>query len=247
MQKVSKEMGKEEQMTVGKTHDTQHFVDTGIAMFKLDNLLGVTIGGDGSTSQEYYLGEDYAESSIHAVGGDISFSTIYDNVEFNMLVAAVIANPNLQPRYLVLANKAPKMFRTMITSWPQVGLEAPSDGPIIRPWSLMRSSIGDVGVKVTPFDITGTAITTIAEDFDEANGLRAGIVITELSANITNIVISGRVGVPFYNNASRRPGIKMFDVVVGAVADLRLKLTGQNNSNIKGYVVQGDEEVIPNG
>ena len=233
-------------MTAGKTHDTQHFIDSGNMLFKIDNLLGVTIGGDGSTSQEYYLGESYAQSSVHAIGGDISFSTIYDNQEFNELVAAVTDNPDIEPRYLVLAEQAPTMFRTMKVSWPQIGVEAPSDNAITRPWSLMRASIGDAGINVTKFEVVGQDRVVIDSDFSPDNGERAGIVITSMSDDVAGIEVAGRAGVPDYTDKVR-PSIAMFDVRAGGPADLTMELTGTANSKITGYIVQGDREVVPNG
>lgn len=233
-------------MTVGRTHDAHLYFDSGSEMIELNNVLGLTVNGELATSRESYLGEEYEQASVHAAGGGVTFSTLYATSGFDALVLNAASTPNTETDFLILCPEAPASWQLIPVSWPRPSYSAPEADAITRPWNLQRRGRGTYGTRITPFDQTNTSASTIASSFGPTGGNKAAIVITSITGTATSISIAGRTGVPVYSNAGqRRPGIRPFDVASGAAANLTLAFGGA--SRIQGFVLQGQEEVLPNG
>jgi len=229
---------------VGRTHDARILIDSKNTVFvELDNVLGLTIGGETTVTNEYYLNEDYAKATVHAMGGGISFSTIYDGTNIDPLSALLLVPPSDPWDIMILGLGEVSSWQYMPVTPDAMGRNAPTDDAITRPWSLGRAGIGSYGEVIQPFSVTGTAKKVIKSNFGPTEGTTAGIVITNAS-NVTDITISGRTGVPVYTKFG--PSIEMFNVAKGNNADLAMQLTG-TSPTVSGYIVQGHEEALPNG
>ena len=236
-------------MTIGRTHDARVFIDSNPGntgdFGDLTNVLGLTIEGETTTTQEYFLGNIDAQAEIHAVGGGVSFSTVYDTAAFDTL-SAITQTPNGSPALCaVVCPNPPASWQIIPVAWIRPSFDAPETDAITRPWALTRTGRGDFGTVIRPFSVPpGNAGKVIFSGFGPSNGTRAAIIITNTD-DASAITIAGRTGVPTYGtSALRRASIRTFDVASGAAANLTMTTTG---GTVAGFVVQGSREALPNG
>lgn len=232
-------------MTVGRTSDARLRLDTGTALMRLTNVLGLTIAGEGNITRQPYLEQTYEQASIHSAGGGINFSTIYQTAEFEALAQIAASNPRLSTELAIICPPAPTSWHIIPVSWPRASYDAPADDAITRPWSLMRRGLGWVGTRVDSFDLSATAPATIGGDLDaglafvvlDQIGSRTGFQTS--GANITgHINLSG---------GSMRTGIFGPLTVSGADRDLRATIAGPSG-NVSGWVLSlGTAEERPDG
>ena len=230
-------------MTTGRTHDAKVFIDTGTSAVQLANMLGLTIDGSATTTTEYLLGSEYAEASVHAMGGGVSFSTLYDVPSFDAVAELAESSPQTQSTFVAVCDAAPKSWHAIPVSWPQPGVEAPAADAITRPWSLTRAGGGAAGVLVTPFSVASGATRTLASGVNPSNGTVLALLLSAFGNGITAAKISG----PGLNstNVARRSGYSQYSIS-GASGTVTLSLTG-GSATVAGFVLQGKKEVVPSG
>lgn len=237
-------------MVTGRTHDARIFVDAGATMVELTNILGLTVEGETESTQHQFLGSTWAHANVHAMGGGVSFSTVYDTASFDAVAAMAESNPQQRSQFLILCPLLPASWHRIPVSWPRPSIEAPQTDAITRPWTLARAGLGDIGTTIQAFTATGAATArsnTIYRGLDDSDGGRAVILITSITGSPSAITIGGRAGVPTYTSAADRvPGIRAFNVASGSAANLTMSVTGADTS-VAGFVLQGDREELPDG
>jgi len=234
-------------MTIGRTHDSHVVIDTNPGGAgtgaEIINALGLTVEGETTTTQEYYLGERAAQASVHAIGGGVSFSTLYDTADFDTLSGIRETTPQQSPVIAIVCDENPKSWQIIPVQWIKPSWDAPSTDAVTRPWALTRSGLGAFGVNVTPFSVDAGAASNLVTGFGPNKGTRAAIIITEIASAVTAIALAGRADLPQYGNANqRRVSIRQFDVASGNAANLTMQTTG---GTVAGFVVQGSREALP--
>ncbi|MXZ01454.1 hypothetical protein F4Y93_12730 [Candidatus Poribacteria bacterium] len=230
-------------MTVGRTADARFRLDTGTALMTLNNVLGLTLAGDGNVTRQAYLEETYEQATIHSVGGGVSFTTIYQNTAFETLATLAASNPNLESEFAIICEPVPRSWQIIPISWPRASYDAPADDAITRPWSLMRRGIGWVGTSVAAFN----ARSGVVRAFGGSSGEIGFIVIESIASGITDIDFSGTdlAGVPA--NISRTGIFGPITKNNAASRNLSITATG-GSGNVRGYILTaGRREVVPSG
>jgi len=234
-------------MAVGRTADLEVLIDSGAELFTMRDILGLTVEGATTTSRQAHLGEVYEAAMVHAAGGGIGIDTLYQTTEFEAFATSAPLTPDDGNDVLLLAAKAPTSWHLVPCTWARPGYDAPPDDAITRSWALKRRDIGYAGTLVTPFSVTGTDKTVLVKDFDDSNGNVGVVVITDWTG-ATGVTLSGRSGLPVYTeDAAKRAGIRRFVLATGDPADLSIQLAGSSSAAVTGFVLQGNQEVLPNG
>lgn len=229
-------------MTTGRTHDAAVYVDDGTQVLPLVGLLGLTIEGGTTITQEAYLGSTYEQASIHAMGGGVTFSTIFDTDAFDTLASLAVTKPQAQSTFVTLADAAPESWQAIPVTWPRASFSAPSDNAITRPWSLMRAGRGAVGTRVQAFSQNAGGTRTIQSAINANNGGILGVVIATIPSGVTAIALRA----PGVSNRALGKRTGYFQASITGSGSVQLVITG-GSAAVTGWVLQGKQEALPNG
>ena len=238
-------------ITTGKTHDLKLFLGKNDELHQLINVLGLSITGSTTITNESFLDREFEDASIHLVSQAVGFSTVYDTVAFDAVVDALLgergSSDSEDIMFACVADKKPKSWQLIPVSFPRPSENAPSADAITRPWSLNQRARGWFGLLVDEF-ITGSAGTPAKMGMSQ-NGDGSGeaesdlvqvIILTEKDPATSAIVFADGSE---NHDVTDALGIQVFDND-SAAGEMTITTTGGSAS---GILLQGRKEHLPRG
>ena len=227
------------------------FLGSGTELHQLINVLGLSINGSTTITNESFLDREAEDASVHLVSQAVAFSTVYDTADFDTVVDALLgergSSDNETIMFACVADKTPESWQLIPVSFPRPGENAPAADAITRPWGLNQRGRGWFGLKATPF-ITGSAGTPARLGMSQ-NGDGSGEAESDLVQVIILTQIDPATSAIVFTDGSENHdvtdtlGIQVFDND-SAAGEMTIATTG---GGANGLLLEGRKEHLPSG
>ncbi|MDE2876545.1 MAG: hypothetical protein OXQ93_13960 [Gemmatimonadota bacterium] len=230
-------------MTTGRTKDGRVGICTATQVHLPTTVLGLSANASASVTTEDFLGRGVEEASVHSIGRDLSFSTVYDTSAIDRMVAALLddhySSAAADGLWMVLWSEvAPAAFQALPIDLAHPSYQAPAADAISRPWSMSQRDAGYWGTTVVPFGPTvdGTELELLDSHPADAQAI---FLLTDVDSTVTRLAW-GR------NGTSIDPGDDARFWVAGLSTSGTVTITSTGGT-VTGVLLVGQAEEVPHG
>ena len=236
-------------MTVGRTHDSTFLLAKTAVCEVIAPWVGLSWPGTVTVTTEAFVGKTLKAASVHQRGSSISFSQVFSTTGFegnidNLIGAADYASDESDDVWAALICDEPDSWQIMPVDFGRPGLNAPTTGSIVRPFSLTQAGRGAYGTVLADFDRDSAGTTNLSINSLDGTTLADAVlvvVITETQAGLSDIRLSD--GSADHDIPHAAPGLHVVDDDT-ATGSLSIQTTG---GGAAGFVLAGVREAIPSG
>ncbi len=197
----------------------------------LTNVLGASVAGSATVTNEAFLGTRDEEASVHAVSYSVELSTLYDNADVDALRARVGQAANIY----IGSNG---LFCCFPLDVPEIPRTAGAVEPITASFTMGASGQGRYGTGITSFDLAQNKSSQGGIDLSGAEAVH--VVVSEISSTAPaafrlvegsdNVSIPAKLGI-------HRVAIPAAMRASGA----SISITSASNRSVKGFVLVGSD------
>ena len=222
--------------------NTQLFLGHSSGLETLDSVLGLTIGGALTTSQQSYIGTEWADTSVHAVAQTVDFSTLFSTADTDTLLTAVLGT-GIEPTEgwdFLAADSVHEMWRLIPVTFGPASYDAPIADAITRPWSLAQRDEAYYGDSVSEWE-TAAADTKVTVG-SVSDGDEIAFVITDTGSGVTDIKLI--IGSATHNYSPNNTAIHLR---TAGSDDTTVQVETSGGGGAKGLFCVGQKQELPSG
>ena len=203
-------------MATSRTKDYRFVLGTESALTELTHILGGSVSGDASVTNEAFLNQEVEASSVHTVMESVSISNMYDSAQVDTVLTTLLpsgdsSGPDAGIHLVIFQDRAGlETWQGWPVSFARPGFAAPPADAITMPWDLMQSGRGGYGTTVVPLSLTdGTAATILGASASRGSDPVLYLVLTEVDSSVTEFEVDdGSTEL----NPAHNDGIFVYDI-----------------------------------